>query len=194
MTIQPTSGAASGRRTDSGGVSLQEFNGADEATAAELLRACLDIAAWVDEVSAGRPYATVDGLAAAGTRASARITWDQAAGALDRHPRIGAQPAGTGDRGAQDRAAAVTSKEAAWSADEQAGVHAEQSESLTRGNQAYEQRFGHIFLICATGLSGDQILAALTARLGNDPDTERAVVMDELRKIGALRLAKAVRP
>ena len=58
----------------------------------------------------------------------------------------------------------------------------------------YEETFGHIFLICAAGLSGEQILQVLRARLGNDPQTEHDVVIGELRKIASLRLAKAVTP
>jgi 2-oxo-4-hydroxy-4-carboxy-5-ureidoimidazoline decarboxylase len=62
---------------------------------------------------------------------------------------------------------------------------------LRAGNVAYEERFGHVFLICATGMSAASVLAALQARLGHDPAAERAVVRDELMKIVRLRLAKA---
>ena len=63
-------------------------------------------------------------------------------------------------------------------------------QALADGNVAYEQRFGHVFLICASGLSGQEMLDQLRARLGHDPDTERAVVRAELRKITQLRLTK----
>ena len=59
------------------------------------------------------------------------------------------------------------------------------------GNAAYEERFGHVFLICATGMSAASMLGALRARLGHDPAAEREVVRDELVKIVGLRLAKA---
>ena len=61
---------------------------------------------------------------------------------------------------------------------------------LAAGNQAYEDRFGHIYLVCATGRSARELLAILRGRLGNDPDAERAVVRAELIKINDLRLAK----
>ena len=64
--------------------------------------------------------------------------------------------------------------------------------ALAAGNAAYEARFGYIYLICATGLSGEQMLTALRERLTHDDAAERLVVMDELRKIAALRLAKAI--
>ena len=47
-------------------------------------------------------------------------------------------------------------------------------QALAAGNAAYEGRFGHVFLICASGLSGQEMLDQLQARLSNDPDAERA--------------------
>ncbi len=64
---------------------------------------------------------------------------------------------------------------------------------LRAANLAYEERFGHVFLICATGRSAAGMLAALRGRLGNDPAAEREVVRDELRRIVALRLGKTFR-
>ena len=84
--------------------------------------------------------------------------------------------------------------DAALSASEQAGATATDETVLAAGNAAYEQRFGYIFLICATGLTGAQMLAELRDRLTHTDDEERPVVMDELRKIAALRLDKAVMP
>jgi 2-oxo-4-hydroxy-4-carboxy-5-ureidoimidazoline decarboxylase len=61
---------------------------------------------------------------------------------------------------------------------------------LVAANLAYEDRFGDVFLICATGKSQAEILAAARQRLANDDETERAVVADELRKIALLRLER----
>jgi 2-oxo-4-hydroxy-4-carboxy-5-ureidoimidazoline decarboxylase len=58
------------------------------------------------------------------------------------------------------------------------------------GNLAYEQRFGHVYLVCATGLSGAETLALLHDRLRNDEERERRVVRDELAKITRLRVIK----
>ena len=160
---------------------LTEFN-ADDGVAAEVLGACLDIPEWVTAVSAERPFGDLDALRAVGSAQAATITWPQVAGALDRHPRIGEKKA----------AVAGTPTESAWSKSEQAGVQDDQAAALAAGNAAYEARFGYIFLVCAAGLSGDQILANLHTRLTNDAESEKPVVMDELRKIAALRLAKAV--
>ena len=97
--------------------------------------------------------------------------------ALAGHPRIGERPAGA------DRAAA-------WSREEQAQVVA--GGALGELNAAYEQRFGHVFLIAASGRTGSDILAAARDRLANDGDTERRVVRDELWAITFRRLERLV--
>lgn len=160
-------------------MTLTGFNAADKACARGLLESSLDIDAWVDELAAGRPYGSWDALQARASEASAKITWEQVATALARHPRIGEKASGA---------------DAAQSAGEQAGVQTGQIAEFAIGNRAYEATFGHIFLICAAGLDGDQMLAALRRRITNDPDTEHAIVVSELRKIAHLRLAKAVVP
>ena len=160
---------------------LTEFN-ADDALAAEVLGACLDIPEWVTGVCARRPFGDLDALRAVGAAQAAVITWPQVAGALDRHPRIGEKEA----------TVAGSATESAWSKSEQAGVQDEQGTALAAGNAAYEARFGYIFLVCAAGLSGDAILENLKTRLTNDAESEKTVVMEELRKIAVLRLAKAV--
>ncbi|MET3807434.1 2-oxo-4-hydroxy-4-carboxy-5-ureidoimidazoline decarboxylase [Nakamurella sp. UYEF19] len=175
---------------------LDEFNRADDTAASDLLGACLDIPAWVERVSSGRPYPDLTSLHAAGAAASEGVTWDQVVGALDRHPRIGEKKA----------AVAGTSTESAWSADEQAGLQSagastsstgrtsadDPAVAIAEGNRAYEERFGFLFLICAAGLSAEQILADLNRRLTHDAEAEKPVVTGELKKIAALRLAKAV--
>lgn len=160
-------------------LALAEFNAASPAAARELLGSCLDIERWVLDVEAGRPYGDLPALHAAASASAARITWAEVAGALARHPRIGEKA--TGNAG-----------DVALSASEQAGVAAADQAELAAGNAAYERRFGYIYLICASGLSGEQMLAALRERLTHDDEQERVVVMAELRKIAELRLAKAV--
>ena len=77
------------------------------------------------------------------------------------------------------------------SAREQCGVadaSAEVLAELAAGNRAYEQRFGHVYVVCASGRSAEELLDVLRGRLGNDPRTERAVVRGELVAINGLRL------
>jgi 2-oxo-4-hydroxy-4-carboxy-5-ureidoimidazoline decarboxylase len=161
-------------------LTVEEFNDAAESRVMPLLGACLDIDRWVADVAAGRPYADRDALLARASASAEGITWAEVAGALLRHPRIG------------EKATGGNSFDASLSASEQSGVAGSDAAELAAGNLAYEKRFGYIYLICATGLSGAQMLAALRERLTHDDEQERLVVMDELRKIAALRLAKAV--
>jgi 2-oxo-4-hydroxy-4-carboxy-5-ureidoimidazoline decarboxylase len=65
-------------------------------------------------------------------------------------------------------------------------------EALAEGNRAYEERFGYIFIVCATGRTGDEMLDILEARLRNDPDRELRIAGEEQRKITRLRLAKLI--
>ena len=69
---------------------------------------------------------------------------------------------------------------------------AELASALRTANAEYEDRFGHVYLVCASGRSGAELLEVLRSRLHNDPRTELGVVADELRKIALLRLEKVL--
>ena len=73
-----------------------------------------------------------------------------------------------------------------------AAPSAETVRALADGNRAYEAKFGHVYLVCASGRSADELLAVLQQRLGNDPVTERAVVRRELGLINRIRLVRLV--
>ncbi|MCD1570640.1 2-oxo-4-hydroxy-4-carboxy-5-ureidoimidazoline decarboxylase [Agromyces mediolanus] len=161
---------------------LEQFNGADRREAIELLRPCIDVPRWCDELADGRPYASVAALLAEAERAASPFTAEEVERALGHHPRIGERAAGA-------------SREATLSRSEQAGVDpadAELAERLTAGNLAYEERFGRVFLIRAAGRSAAEILAALTERLGHDEAEEDEIVAAQLREIALLRLEGAV--
>ncbi len=163
--------------------SVAGFDAADRTEAARLLEPCCASRRWIDEVVAGRPYGSSAALAGRSEAALERLSWDDVTEALAAHPRIGERAGGE-------------HPEAAWSRQEQAGVTAGDdaaavAEQLRKGNVAYEQRFGFVFLICATGLSAPEMLVALRKRLGQDADAERSVVRTELGKIVRLRLAQA---
>ncbi|GAB3891561.1 2-oxo-4-hydroxy-4-carboxy-5-ureidoimidazoline decarboxylase [Microbispora bryophytorum] len=146
----------------------------------EDLRSCCASARWLEAVAARGPFRDLDGLRRASETAVAALTWDDVLEALAAHPRIGERPDGVG-------------REAVWSRSEQSGTADAGRETLgalREGNAAYESRFGHVYLICATGREAGELLALLRDRLGNDEETEREVVRDELSKIVAVRLAK----
>ncbi|MGH3425586.1 MAG: 2-oxo-4-hydroxy-4-carboxy-5-ureidoimidazoline decarboxylase [Nocardioidaceae bacterium] len=156
-----------------------QVNAAPEADLRAFLTACCDVPSWVGAVVAGRPYADDAVLLETADGAARRFDADEVDRALAAHPRIGEKVAGD-------------SQEARWSRGEQSSASAggPTATALTEVNRAYEQRFGRVFLICASGLSAEQILAAGYDRLDNTEDAELAVVADELRKIALLRLQK----
>ena len=80
-----------------------------------------------------------------------------------------------------------------WSAQEQSGVAAASAEAISQlaeRNREYEDRFGFIFVICASGKSSDEMLAILNSRIDNDPQTELRIAAEEQSKITRLRLEK----
>lgn len=159
---------------------LTRLNALPEADAEAELITCCASTRWARQVGKGRPYADAAALFAAGREASGALDWPDVEQALSAHPAIGERAAGDG-------------REAGWSRSEQSGMDTADDRTraeLAAANRAYAERFGHVFLICASGLSADRMLAAVSARLGNDQDTERKIVADELGKIAALRLEK----
>lgn len=130
---------------------------------------------WADAVAATRPFGSPEGLYAAADHALADLTESDLEDALSGHPRIGGH---TGS---------------AESRREQAGVGGDETlAALAEGNRQYEARFGHVYLVCASGRSGVELLEVLRSRLGNDAVTERAVVREELGRINRLRLERLV--
>ncbi|MFD4353921.1 2-oxo-4-hydroxy-4-carboxy-5-ureidoimidazoline decarboxylase [Nocardia sp. NPDC058518] len=159
------------------GLSLAGFNDLPAATAEETLLACCSAPRWARAIAAARPYATTDSLLAAADAELTALDDDEIDEALADHPRIGDHPT------------------SAASAREQSGVAgADVRAALAEGNRAYEAKFGHIYLVCAAGRSGEELLAVLRARLDNDSSTERRVMRTELAKINRLRLAGLVAP
>lgn len=160
---------------------LQEFNSAPADRLRPMLAACCDVPRWVDGLLTKRPYGDLAALTAVADQSLRELDDAEVDRALRAHPRIG------------DRAQGA-STESAWSRTEQSGVGEDPGvrAALAEGNREYEQRFGRVFLICATGLSAEEMLTSLRRRLTHDDATEVAVVREELRKIALLRLGKVV--
>lgn len=157
---------------------LAEFNSAPlDGPLRGALRAVCAAGPWVDAVLARRPYADLAALLAGSDEATLRLDDAALAQALAGHPRIG-------ERG-----------ESVWSRQEQRGAadaDAALRLQLAAANADYEHRFGHVYLVCATGKSAAELLKICRDRLGNRPDAERAVVREELAKINRIRLTKLV--
>ncbi len=161
---------------------LVRLNELPEPQAREALRSCCAAAAWLDDLIAGRPYRDRSALIARSAAALAGLEWSGIREALDAHPRIGERARHAG-------------REAVWSAAEQSGMDSATAEvraALVAANRAYEERFGHVFLIFATGRTDTDMLDAARERLGNDETTEREIVRTELGKIVELRLINLV--
>jgi OHCU decarboxylase len=153
---------------------LEWFNELSLAQACDELRRCCGAERWVTRVANGRPYGTIEELQRAADKAWHELDENDWRAAIEHHPRIGEHARG-------------------WSCEEQSGVANASDQTRDRlavGQRVYEERFGYIFLICATGKSGDEMATDLETRLGNSPETELAVAAEELRKITVLRLEK----
>jgi 2-oxo-4-hydroxy-4-carboxy-5-ureidoimidazoline decarboxylase len=159
--------------TSSASPGLARLNSATASDAAALLHEVCASRSWGAAVTAGRPYPDLDALFAASDAAMTALTADDLGEAMAGHPPIGRPKPGdpTSER-------------------EQAGVRESEREELLELNLAYQDAHGHVFLICATGRTGDQMLAALKERIGNDTDTEREIVRAELGKINRIRLTR----
>jgi 2-oxo-4-hydroxy-4-carboxy-5-ureidoimidazoline decarboxylase len=148
-----------------------------------LLQQCCGSSAWVNNMIAAPPAEDlVDLLQIAEEQwyACQEADWREA---FSHHPKIG-------DIDALKEKFAATAQ---WAEGEQGGVKqaSEQTlQQLAAGNQAYEQKFGYIFIVCATGRSADEMLQLLNQRLYNNPEVEIQIAMEQQLKITKLRLEK----
>jgi OHCU decarboxylase len=148
----------------------------------ELLKCC-GAARWADAVEQGRPYRKLEELLARANEIWWSLTASDWLEAFRSHPKIGEKKA----------AQPVAAQSQQWSAQEQRGVQdvtPDTADKLARLNREYEEKFGFIFIVCATGKSSDEILALLEARIQNEPATELRMAAAEQAKITELRLRK----
>jgi 2-oxo-4-hydroxy-4-carboxy-5-ureidoimidazoline decarboxylase len=132
--------------------------------------------AWGSTLLDRRPYATIEALFAASDAAMAQLTAADLEEAMAGHPPIGRPKPGD----------PASSREQRGMANASAELRAEMLEL----NLAYQQRFGHVFLICATGKTAEQMRDAVMERIGNPPEVEREIVRTELGKINRIRLTR----
>jgi 2-oxo-4-hydroxy-4-carboxy-5-ureidoimidazoline decarboxylase len=160
---------------------VEGFNSLPAARLEEDLLACCAAPAWGAQIVAKRPYRERLEIIEAADAAARALTWGDVLVGLSAHPRIGERASGA-------------SREASWSRREQAAADSGEAgkAELIEANRAYEERFGHVFLIFASGRTREEILAEARERLDNDEETERVIVADELRKIALLRLERVL--
>jgi allantoicase len=144
---------------------------------------CCGSKKWVEQVLRHRPFADASALLASAEEAFGSLGRKDWMTIFRSHPAIGAKKA----------KAKQTATAREWSAGEQSLAQKAAPEilaAMAAANEAYEATFGHVFLICATGKSSEQILQSFQERLGHDAETELRIAGEEQRKITRLRLEK----
>lgn len=165
------------------GMDLDQFNDmAVDQLKGELTRCC-GSSRWVEQMIAARPFKSVDELLTCSDDVWQYLAPDDWQEAFAHHPKIG-------DLDSIRAKFATTSD---WAQGEQKGVASASEDvlqALAKGNSDYEQKFGYIFIVCATGKSADQMLALLQERLKHEPAHEIRDAMHEQNKITRIRLEK----
>ena len=159
---------------------LNDLSAAD--AEAEFLKCC-GSTKWARAMTDARPFVSEEELFAKADDISSSLKDEDWREAFRAHPKIGAKKAAT----------VQSPQEKKWSAQEQSGVteaSAGTISQLAERNREYEDRFGFIFIVCASGKSSDEMLAVLNSRIDNDQRTELRIASEEQRKITRLRLEK----
>ncbi|MDJ0365070.1 2-oxo-4-hydroxy-4-carboxy-5-ureidoimidazoline decarboxylase [Hymenobacter sp. H14-R3] len=164
-------------------MTLPDLNTLPSPARAAALATCCGATAWVTTLNQQFPFASAAALHEAAERTWYNLTEADWREAFLHHPKIGSVAA------LKEKFAST----AAWAASEQGAVRQASDETLAAlaaGNDAYERKFGYIFIVCATGKSAAEMLALLQARLPHEPHSEIQVAMGEQAKITRLRLEK----
>ncbi|MFQ3558674.1 2-oxo-4-hydroxy-4-carboxy-5-ureidoimidazoline decarboxylase [Streptomyces gramineus] len=157
---------------------LARFNDLEEHSALAALHEACASTAWARRLLAARPYASTEDLYSASDAAMAELGTADLAEAMAGHPPIG-RPRPGDPASAREQSGMAGAAEA---------LKAEMLEL----NLAYQERFGHVFLICATGRTAEEMRDAVKERIGNAPEQEREIVRTELGRINRIRLARLV--
>ena len=147
------------------------------------LRDCCGSAEWARRMAAARPFAMLDDLYRAAEKIWFSLPTADQLEAFAAHPKIGSKKAD----------AKQPAKSADWSKSEQSGAAsatADVRDGLAECNRLYQDKFGFIFIVCATGKTADEMLAICRARLGNSVETELRIAAAEQAKITEIRLNK----
>jgi allantoicase len=165
---------------------LRLLNALLECDAAAALHNCCGASRWAKAMAETRPFASAEQLFHAAEKCFLELTREDWLESFRAHPRIGEKKAA---------ASPAALAAAGWAEQEQAGARSADAATVTalaEANRAYETRFGHIFIICATGKTPAEMLAACKRRLANDAEKELSIATDEQRRITHLRLEKII--
>jgi 2-oxo-4-hydroxy-4-carboxy-5-ureidoimidazoline decarboxylase len=168
-------------QTTDANATLGRWNSLDAEPAAREILSCCGSRAWAEALAARRPFSDPEKLFEDSDWVWAGLAEDDWREAFDSHPRIG-----------QQHARAATVESLAWSAQEQSAAAQEDASklALAEGNRQYEERFGRIFIVCATGKSAAEILATLNTRMNNTAADEVLEAAEQQRQITQLRLRR----
>jgi 2-oxo-4-hydroxy-4-carboxy-5-ureidoimidazoline decarboxylase len=155
---------------------LATLNAADPQGAGAVLRGCCAAHRWAESMERHRPFASADAALEEAERAFAGLEEADWLEAFAAHARVG-QPHSSDPTGAAEQSGASTASP-------------QQVHRLAERNAAYEARFGHVFLICASGLDATAMLEALEDRYENPPARELELAAAEQRRITRLRLRR----
>jgi 2-oxo-4-hydroxy-4-carboxy-5-ureidoimidazoline decarboxylase len=164
-------------------VSLQTFNDASETEATRSLSQCCTSQRWISRLVSVRPFDSVSVLSLAANSVWSELEEADYLEAFEGHPKIG-------DVNSLKQKYVDTKQLAAG---EQAAVDTASDDeiaALARGNTDYENKFGFIFIVCASGKSAAEMLGLLQGRLTNSREQELQNAAEEQRKIFQLRLEK----
>lgn len=164
-------------------MTLQSFNELSDKEAFDSLFACCGSTNWASRMAGHRPFSTLEDLKTTADTAWGETTETDWLEAFTHHPKIG-------DTESLKKKFAAT---AAWASNEQSAVQSagmEVLEKLAQGNRDYEEKFGFIFIVCATGKTAPEMLALLEARLPNKKEEELRIAAVEQHKITHIRIDK----
>lgn len=164
-------------------MTIDALNRLSEADATTAFTQCCASQRWVERMVIDRPFESLPEMLEISDRIWEECDVDDYMEAFEGHPRIGDV----------ESLAKKYANTKGWAGGEQKGVEGADTtviERLAAGNKSYEEKFGHIFIVCATGKSAAELLALLEARTPNDPKTELMVAAEEQNKITRIRLKK----
>lgn len=162
---------------------LRQLNAMDEPDVRAALTDFCAAPAWIDRMASSRPFSTSAAVLAAADSAADAVGPDDWREAFRHHPAMGES---TAERGQSDAGQALSAREQSAARQGSASDLA----ALAEGNRTYQDRFGHVFIVCAAGKTASEMLTMLRERLTNDPDSELRVAAGEQRRITRLRLEK----
>lgn len=164
-------------------MNIEQFNKLSDEDAKTEITRCCGASNWVKKVLDNRPYNDKNSLLELAEKEWFNLSQDDWLEAFQHHPKIG-------DINSLSKKYANTQK---WAEGEQSGVNSASENiihNLAQGNKDYEEKFGYIFIVCATGKTAQEMLDILNTRLPNNTEEEIKIAIGEQNKITKIRLEK----